>query len=177
MSASVDPVDPVETVRWTGRPRFATVVPEAVIGLGLAAGLLVMAVVSSESWILLLAPVGLAVPVWKLLVVTNTAFLVTDRAIYRKTGILARNVRRIGLERVQDSAYRQGIRGTLFGYGTVVVEAAGGGQIRFTAVKDPQAVRSLVGRRSGAATVPGRVEIWESVLAEVRAIRRAIVDR
>lgn len=174
MTVAVVPLDPDEEPVWSGRPRLATVVPEAAVGLVAVAASIAAAIALEEPALALVAIAGLALPARKLLVVTNTAFLVTDRACYRKTGVLSRDVRRIGLDRVQNSAFRQGIRGSLLGYGTVVIEAAGGGRVRFHAVEDPKAVRALVDSRIGVADVPGSVAQWEAVLAEVRALRAAL---
>lgn len=176
MTTAVVPVEPGETELWSGRPRLATVLPAAVLGVVIALVAIAAGTAAAEPRLALLAPVGLAAPAWKYLTVTHTAFVVTDRACYRKTGVLSRHVRRIGLARVQNSAYRQGLRGVVLGYGTVVVEAAGGGQIRFHAVREPREVRSLVDRRAGTADLPGSLERWEAVLEEVRALRTTLVD-
>lgn len=176
MTADVVPLDPDEAVLWSGRPRLAAVAPGAVAGVVVVAGALLAAWAADDLRLALVGLLGVAVAVRSLLVVTNTAYLVTDRACYRKTGVLSRDVRRIGLERVQNSASRQGVRGALFGYGTVVVEAAGGGRIRFHTVASPGTVRSILDRRAGGSAVPGSVESWEAVLEEVRALRTALVD-
>lgn len=174
MTAAVVPLDPDEESVWSGRPRLATALPDAAVGLVVVAASIAAASAFEAPALALVALAGLSLPVWKFLVVSNTAFLVTDRACYRKTGVVSRDVRRIGLDRVQNSAFRQGVRGSLLGYGTVVIEAAGGGRLRFHAVKDPKAVRARVDRRVGGAEVPGSVAQWEAVLEEVRALRAAL---
>ena len=59
---------------------------------------------------------------------------------------------------------------------SVVVEAAGGGSIRFHDIEDPREVHALVDRRAGVdgEWVPGSVEQWEAVFDAVRAWRAAI---
>ena len=167
---------PDEDVWWSGRPRLLSVLPAAVFGVALVAGAVAVFYLTRRPLPLVFAPAGVALGLWGYLVVTNTRFVVTDRAIYRKRGVFSRNVRRIDVSRVQNSSFRQGVRGKLFGYGTVVVEAAGGGSIRFHEIDDPREVRALVDRRAGADGdgVPGSVDQWEAVLAEVRAWRRAV---
>lgn len=161
-----------ESVVWSAHPRLMTVLPAALVGLALVVAGVAAAVVAGRPLALALVPVGLAVPAWKYLVVTHTRFVVTDRALYRKRGVFSRSVRRVGIERVQNSAFRQGMRGSLFGYGTVVVEAAGGGRLRFHDIEDPREVRALVDRRAGGGDgIPGSTAQWEAVLAEVRALR------
>ena len=167
---------PEEDVWWSGRPRLLAVLPAVVFGLALVVGGLAVFYVTREPLPLAFVPVGVGLALWGYLVVKNTRFVVTDRAVYRKRGVLSRNVRRIGVERVQNSSFRQGVRGTLFGYGTVVVQAAGGGSIRFHDIENPRDVRALVDRRAGSDDdgVPGSVDRWEAVLAEVRAWRAAL---
>ena len=176
MTAPAAVVLPDESVRWSGRPRLLSVLPAAAFGLALVVGAVAVFALTSRPLPLIFVPAGIALGVWGYLVVTNTRFVVTDRAVYRKRGVLSRDVRRIGLARVQDSSFEQGVRGSLFGYGTVVVRAAGGGSIRFHDVEAPREVRALVDRRADeeAAAIPGSVEEWQAVLAEVKAWRAAV---
>ncbi|WP_416839451.1 PH domain-containing protein [Haloferax sp. DFSO52] len=163
-----------ETTVWEGRPRIQTIIPALVFGGLLVVGAVTLATVTGESLIGLAALVGGLPPLWSYLRVVNTRFVVTDQALYRKTGILSRNVQRVSLDRVQNSTFSQGITGSLFDYGTVSVEAAGGGKIRFENVDDPQEVRDVIDRRLGRDELPGTVEQWTAVLDEVRALRAAL---
>ncbi|ELZ77238.1 PH domain-containing protein [Haloferax sp. Atlit-6N] len=165
-----------ETVRWAGRPRIQTVIPAAVVGGAIAVAAVAVAVVNDAPALALAALVGLLLPAWSYLRVTNTRFVVTDRALYRKSGVLSRTVQRVSLDRVQNSALSQGVAGSLFGYGTVSVEAAGGGAIRFEDVDDPGAVRDRIEGRDDrdGDELPGTVEQWVAVRDEVRALRAAL---
>jgi uncharacterized membrane protein YdbT with pleckstrin-like domain len=167
---------PEEDVWWSGRPRLRAVLPAAAFGLALVIGGLAVFYVTRRQLPLAFVPVGVALGLWGYLVVTNTRFVVTDRAVYRKRGVLSRDVRRIAVDRIQDSSFRQGVRGRLFGYGTVVVQAAGGGSIRFHEVENPREVRALVDRRAAddGDGVPGSVGQWQAVLEEVRTWRAAL---
>jgi uncharacterized membrane protein YdbT with pleckstrin-like domain len=163
-----------ETVLWHGHPRMASALPAVVVGL--LVGLVGVGIVLTDGQpaSLLLVPLGAVVAAWGYLRVVNTEFVVTDRALYRKTGIRSRSVARIALRRVQNSAFRQGLFGSLFGYGTIDVDAAGGGSIRFDSVVDAAAVRSLVEREADGDEIPGSVPQWEAVLAEVRSVRATV---
>ncbi|CQR50252.1 MULTISPECIES: PH domain-containing protein [Haloferax] len=165
-----------ETVRWAGRPRIQTVIPAAVVGAAIAVVSAAVAVVNDVPALALVALVGPLLPAWSYLRVTNTRFVVTDRALYRKTGVLSRTVQRVSLDRVQNSALSQGVTGSLFGYGTVAVEAAGGGAIRFDDVNDPGTVRDRIEGRDDRDSdeIPGTVEQWAAVRDEVRALRAAV---
>ncbi|KTG08239.1 PH domain-containing protein [Haloferax profundi] len=165
---------PDEVVVWEGRPRIQTILPSLVVGVVVVAGAIAGATVTNEPLVGLLGVFGVFLPVWSYARVTNTRFVVTDRALYRKTGILSRNVQRVSLDRVQNSTFSQGITGSLFDYGTVSVEAAGGGGIQFENVNDPRAVRTEIDRRLGGDELPGTVDQWTAVLDEVRALRTAL---
>ena len=176
MTAPAEIVLPAESLRWSGRPRLLSVLPAVIFGVALLVGAVAVFALTRRPLPLVFVPTGIGLGAWGYLVVTNTRFVVTDRAVYRKRGVLSRDVRRIGLDRVEDSSFEQGLRGSLFGYGTVAVRAAGGGSIRFHDVEAPRDVRALVDRQADAhdGGIPGSVEAWESVLAGVRAWRAAV---
>jgi uncharacterized membrane protein YdbT with pleckstrin-like domain len=125
---------------------------------------------------LALVVVGLLVAAYRVVEIRRTRYLVTTDALHVRSGVFGRRVARIGLERVQNSAYRQPLAGSVFGYGTVSVEAAGGGELAFRRIGNPREVRALVDRRVEIAAdpVPGTVEQWEAVLEEVRALGAAL---
>lgn len=163
-----------EAVVWDGRPRIQTVLPAVAVGVVVLAGAVAVGVALSEPLVSLVGLVGLAVPAASYARVTNTRYVVTDRALYRKTGVLSRRVQRVSVDRVQNSTFAQSITGSLFDYGTVTVEAAGGGEIRFEDVDDPREVRAVVDRRLGDDEIPGSLDQWTAVLDEVRALRAAL---
>lgn len=193
-STDVDAAIPLgshETVAWQGRPRTTVILPSALFGLLLAvAG--VVAALSLDTGLplvllsLALVLVGLALPLSHYLVVSNTTFLVTDRALYHKRGVLGRAVTQANLETVQNSSYSKGITGSLFGYGSVEFEIAGGSDLAFRDIHNPEPVRALVDRAtrnqdgiSGGrprsvrfSTIPGDLETWQEVRTEVQSIRR-----
>ncbi|ELZ91311.1 hypothetical protein C440_13394 [Haloferax mucosum ATCC BAA-1512] len=179
---SVDPADidewmvreSDETIVWAGGPRIQKVIPAAVASVAIVVGAAATAVSVGDSFVGLLGLTGFLPVLWSYLRVTNTAFVISDRALYRKTGILSRRVRRVSLEHVQNSTFSQGITGSLFGYGTVSVEVAGGGGIRFESVNNPQDIRDRIDSRLGGDEIPGTLEQWTAVLDEARALRAAL---
>jgi len=190
----VDPAIPLgedETVAWQGRPRTTVILPSALFGLLLvAAGVVAVLFLNTDLPFAILSGglvlVGLVLPLGHYLTVSNTQFLVTDRALYHKRGVLGRSVTQANLETVQNSSYSKGITGSLFGYGTVEFEIAGGSDLAFRDIHDPEPVRALVDRAtreqdgiSGgavgstrASAIPGDIESWRAVRSEVRSIRR-----
>ncbi|GGL37014.1 hypothetical protein GCM10009037_20620 [Halarchaeum grantii] len=174
-----------ETVAWTARPRLTRVLPAVLVGC-------VLAVAGVAGWLietplaLALVPVGVAVAAWRYLVNRHTQYVVSDDALYVKTGVLSRAVTQAALETVQNSAYTQSFTGSLFDYGNVGFELAGGGDLVFRGVPNPGEVRALVDRatqgdgiagESGSRdAVPGTVEQWRAIREEVRRFRRALDD-
>jgi uncharacterized membrane protein YdbT with pleckstrin-like domain len=178
-------LEPDEELLWAGRPRLSAAAGSVAAGLvlvaaGVAAGLFAAAGEIGPAGLALgvvLVLVGVQVPAWRLLTLRRTRYAISDRALYARSGVLSRRVVRMGLDRVQNSAYSQSALGGLFGYGTVGVESAGGGRsVRFVRIETPREVRALVDRRAALAgdSVPGTVEQWTAVLEEVRALRTAL---
>ncbi|WP_101297609.1 PH domain-containing protein [Halegenticoccus soli] len=169
-----------EEVRWRGRPRLARVLPAVGVGLAVVAAAAGLAALV-DPLALALAAFGLLPPLAAALRVTNTAFVLTGRTLWIKTGVLGRSVRRVPLSLVQNTASRQSVRGSLFGYGTVVAEVAGGPDAVLVDVPDPREVRELIDdgavNRGEKKEVPGSVDQWREVLAAVRRIRIAIEMR
>lgn len=167
-------VEPGETVEWSAHPRYMRAAPAVAASVLVAAVVVGLAVTVDPSAIvaLLVAPLPGA---YGYLSVVNTRFVVTDRAIYRKRGIVGVDVRTVELDRVQNTRSARGVLGNLFGYGTVEVEVAGGPDLRFYDVYDPDDVRRLVERLAGGRRdVPGSLEQWRAVREELRAIRRLL---
>jgi hypothetical protein len=169
-------LDPDEAVVWSGRPRLSTIVPAVVVGVVGLAAIAYAVVALGVSLALLALPLALAVPAYAYLQVRNTEFLVTDRAVYAKTGVVGRQVVQSSLAKVQNSSFSQDLFGSLFGYGTVRLEVAGGNDVDFYRIDDPEAVRRLVDQATGDA-IPGSLEQWRVVLEEVRALRTAVEAR
>ena len=168
-----------ERVVWEGRPRLSTIAGSLVGGVAalVAAGWLAA---TADPRLAAVGLVGLLVPLAAYLRIQRTTYLVTTRAIWVKTGVLGRSVRRITLSKVQNTAYEQSVRGSIFGYGTVTVEVAGGDDIDFRQVSDPRSVQEAIDDRVGRGSdrgVPGSPEQWQAVLSAVRAVREEIEAR
>lgn len=176
-----------EELLWSGTPRLSAALGAVAGGLVLVAAGLAGALwlppeasVLGRLVLLFLVPVGVAAPLYRVVELRRTRYAVSDEALYARSGVLSRQVRRMGLGRVQNSAYGQSVLGSMFGYGTVTVESAGGeAPVRFVRIETPREVRALVDRRADLARdeIPGTAEQWETVLSEVRALRRAVERR
>jgi uncharacterized membrane protein YdbT with pleckstrin-like domain len=167
-------LEPDEAVHWETHPRLLRAAPGILAGLAVAVAAVAAGVALDPRALagLLVAPLPAA---YASLRVVTTRYVVTDRALYRKRGILGIDLRSIEQTRVQNTRTIQGVFGTAFGHGTVEVEVAGGPDLRFADVQDPNDVRRRIERLGGGRrSVPGSVDQWRAVLAELRAIRRAL---
>ncbi|WP_394328388.1 PH domain-containing protein [Natrinema salaciae] len=159
-------LDADEEILWAGGPDRRTLIPAFAIGIPLSIVL-----------------IGLVIVVSEYLRVTNTHYVVTTRALYKKTGVLSRDVKRIEHEKVQDISYSQTALGTHFGYGTVEVSTAGGSgvEMAFNSVPDPkdlqQRISERINRERGeSADDRTKADVLEEILTELRAIRAAVED-
>jgi hypothetical protein len=102
-----------------------------------------------------------------------------------KRGVLTRSVTQANLETVQNSSFEQDITGSIFGYGAVTFEIAGGDDLSFRAIDDPRSIRGLVDRAAskndglsgddrGAPDIPGDLTQWQQIRDEIRAIRSSL---
>ncbi|WP_254529862.1 PH domain-containing protein [Natrinema gelatinilyticum] len=158
--------DADEELVWAASPDRRTLVPAFAIGIPLSIVLIGLVIIAGEY-----------------LRVTNTHYVVTTRALYKKTGVLSRDVKRIEHEKVQDISYSQSALGNYFGYGTVEVSTAGGSgvEMSFAAVTDPKAVQRLISERidrtrGEPASDQTSDDVLAAILEELRAIRAAVED-
>ncbi|MFC6755997.1 MULTISPECIES: PH domain-containing protein [Haloarcula] len=181
-----------ETVVWQGQPR------RRIVHLGVAAGVvLALVVLGSVSVIVssgalpttlsaavgvVLALLAFAVPaggawLWR----WSTRYVLTDAALYHRTGVLSLTVTELRLTKVQNTSYSQGIFGTIFGHGTVTVDTAGseGAELTLRQLDGPKAVHQRIAEAAGKANgerrdgIPGSLDTWKAVRAEVRRLRAA----
>jgi len=182
-----------EAVVWQGQPR------ERVVHLGVAAGVAVALVVLAGAYLTasngavpatLAAAVGVplallafAVPaggawLWR----WATRYVLTDAALYHRTGLLSLTVTELRLGKIQNTSYSQGLFGTVFDHGTVTVDTAGsqGAELTLRQLDGPKAVHQRIAEAAGDAkgergdVIPGSLDAWKAVRAEVRRVRAAI---
>ncbi len=150
-----------EEIVWVGGPDRRTLLPTLAIGIPLSIVL-----------------IGILIIVGEYLRIRNTVYVITDGAVYRKTGVLSRDVKRIDHEKVQDISYSQSALGSTFGYGTVQLTTAGGAgvEMAFRSVPDPRTVQQRISEQVGRHRDPGQGEgdVLEEILTELRAIRTAV---
>ena len=164
-----------EAITWEGQPRFSAALP----GIGVGVVVCGVATVAAAIVDLRLAAggvLGVGILAWSILRVRRTQYLLTTRALWSKHGVLGRSVQRVGLRKVQNTAYSQSITGSVFGYGTVTVEVAGGDDLRFRRIGSPETVQRTIADRTDGTDdeLPGSPAQWQSALQLVREVRTAV---
>ena len=157
-----------EEIRWSGKPHAISMTGGIVVGLVLSVFVIGLFLIAA-TW----------------LSRENTAYVVTNKALYRKTGILSRDVKRIEFEKVQNTSISQGVLGAQFGYGTVGIATAGssGTEMEYRSVPEPGEVQDLINHRihevktgEGGPEADGPDAVLEEILEELRRIRTALDD-
>jgi len=154
-----------EEIRWASTPHKYSLVSALVVGVPLS-----------------LVLVGIPIVVASYLQYKNTNYVVTNKGLYSKRGILSRDVKQIGFEKVQNISYSQSAIGSSLGYGSVEVSTAGGSgvELQFRSIPDPASVQELIAReidarqRDGADGDGDADDVLGEILVELRAIRSAV---
>lgn len=149
-----------EEVLWSGEPRIQSIIPAIIVGVPMTLFL-----------------VGPLIIIGAYLNLKNTDFLITTKGLYRKTGILSRNVKKITFDSIQDISFNQGILGNYFEYGNIQISTAGGSgiEMQFNAVNAPREVQELINREKNKSS-SGKKEGGNPVLEELKKIRKVLMD-
>jgi len=159
-------LDPDEEILWAGKPASETMYGAYLTGIPLIP----------------LLGLGLLVIVGAYLNRENTDYVITDKSVYKKKGVLSRSVSEVEYEKVQNTSFSAGVVGRSLGYGNVEISTAGGAGVEMTlrGVNDPQEVQKQLSRRvkevqGGRDRGDGETkpDVLEEILAELRAIRIA----
>lgn len=156
-----------EEIEWTGKPHFYSIVPALVIGLPLS-----------------LLLVGIPIVVGAYLNRENTDYVITTKGLYRKRGVLSRDVQQIEFDKVQNISFNQGPLGNYVGYGSVDISTAGGSgvEMQFRSVPDPKTVQERINRHirrsrdAPESEADSKADVLDQILAELQAIRAAVED-
>lgn len=172
-------LDPGEEVLWAGEPTKLRLVGTVATGVVLIPFLIGIV-------ILVFAPLSY-------LGIKHTDYVVTDRSLYVKRGILSTNIESVDLDRIQNTEFTQSFWGKQLGFGTIEISTAGssGADLSFDGVEDAREVRERISRaqrefagggRDGTGGGEGRAheerpanaDQLEDLVAELRATREAL---
>jgi uncharacterized membrane protein YdbT with pleckstrin-like domain len=159
-------LDEDETLVWSGKPHESSLIPALIVGVPLSIILIGLVIIGAAY-----------------LYRENTRYVVTTDALYRKSGVLSRDVQRIDFGKVQNTSYNQGFFGARFGYGNVDISTAGGSgvEMQFQSVPEPRHIQETINKRVKAQRGNSTREAGETksdvladILDELRAIRETI---
>ncbi|ELZ28117.1 hypothetical protein C475_04910 [Halosimplex carlsbadense 2-9-1] len=173
-------LEPGEEVVWVGEPTKLRMVGTLVTGVVLIPFLIGLV-------ILLFSPLSY-------LGIKHTDYVVTNRSLYVKQGILSTNIESVDLDRIQNTEFTQSFWGTQLGFGTIEISTAGssGADISFDDVEDARDVREEISRVQREAGGGGRdgtgggggsraddrraasADQLDELVAELRATREAL---
>lgn len=121
-----------EEIIWIGQPAFETLYGTIVTGV-------VLLVVLIGVLILIGVP-------FSYLRITNTDYVVTNKSLYVKRGVLSTNIETVDLDRIQNTEFNQSFWGKQFGYGKILISTAGssGAEITFDGIPDAATVRDRI---------------------------------
>ena len=160
-------LDDGEEIRWASTPHKYSLVPALVIGIPLS-----------------LVLIGIPILVASYFQYTNTNYVVTNRGLYSKRGILSQDVKQIGFDKVQNISYSQSAIGSSLGYGSVEISTAGGSgvELKFRSIPEPAGVQELITseidtRQQGTADdATDTDDVLDEILVELQAIRAAVTE-
>lgn len=160
-------LDDDEEIVWSATPHKASMVPVLLVGIPMS-----------------LILIGIPIVVGGYLSIQNTNYVVTTSGLYKKTGILSRDVQKIDFDKVQNISYTQGVIAKRYGYGNVDISTAGGGgvEMQFQAVPEPKDVQERINRliresKDGGRDEDGqrgKADVLDEILTELQAIRHAV---
>ncbi|MFC6837659.1 PH domain-containing protein [Halomarina ordinaria] len=138
-----------ESVVWSGHPSFYPVAMSLVVGAVLFVLGPISTVFLPDPWRLVgvvLVVAGLALIGWTYLSHRSTQYVITSNEVYKKTGLVSRQVTSLRMGRIQNTTFTQSFPQRLLSYGDVHIDTAGSGatEIVFESVTDPQRVSRLL---------------------------------
>lgn len=160
-------LDDDEEILWAGQPAPEVMYGAYLVGIPL----------------LPLLGFGLLIIASAYLTRKNTDYVITDKSVYKKTGIFSRSVSEVEYEKVQNTSFSVGVVGRYFGYGDVDISTAGGSGVEMSldGVSDPQDVQKRLSRRvkeiqggRGRDDEETKPDVLGEILTELRAIRVAV---
>ncbi|RRJ31001.1 PH domain-containing protein [Halocatena pleomorpha] len=138
-----------EQLVWNGHPSLRSVGGTFVVGLILiAVGIGIGALFEDVIRLLSLVPIGLGLFIAGVTYVNyrSVQYVLTAEEVYKKSGIISRNVVNIRLDRIQNTSYTQSLPERFLGYGHIQIDTAGtgGSDLILEDVPNPEHVNGLI---------------------------------
>lgn len=123
-----------ENIEWVGELAKESQIPKIIFGI--------MLLPAFGFGIFVLAGVYITI--------NYTTYGITDRALYKKKGLLSEKTKRVPLSKIQNTEYSRSFIEKQFNIGSVQVSSAGssGKELNFRAVSNPEDIRDLINRLS-----------------------------
>lgn len=153
-----------EEIRWLGNPAYASQIGSIVMGIMTIPFL-----------------IGILILVSTYVRINYTMYAVTDKALYRKKGLFSDNIKRVPLNKIQNTEYSRSWSEKKFGFGTVDISTAGssGTELSFSAVKDPESVQQLINNIKETRESKSKTEediSNDDIATEIRKTRNNMED-
>ncbi|MFW6048338.1 MAG: PH domain-containing protein [Candidatus Natronoplasma sp.] len=157
-----------EKVIWYGRRSWKSMIG-AIIALFIQLIFFVIIGIGSREEIFLLLGILILVIgiIGVVIKVIATEYVITDQRVCSRFGLIGRNTNEASFERIQDTAFNQGLLGRLLGYGDVGVRTAGtaGSEINFEGVSEPKRIqrkiRDMIERHEEDKEIKERIKRFE----------------
>lgn len=119
-----------ESIKWSGNPAIESQIGAIITGI-------------------IMLPffgVGIFILISTYIKVNYTTYAITDKALYKKRGMLSDKTKRVPLSKIQNTEYSRSFFEKQFGFGTVEVSSAGssGKELSFSSVSSPKDVQELI---------------------------------
>ncbi|ELZ02250.1 membrane-flanked domain-containing protein [Natrialba chahannaoensis JCM 10990] len=150
-----------ERIVWESRPHPVTMGIRMPIAVGLVLVGFILTGWSASDGMGLLTYVGIALALGGAIVALiqyvfwrNTHYVITSAELYKKHGVVSRDVTQFRLDRVQNATLQQSVVGRVLGYGTLTVYTAGSGdpELTFERVPQPQRASGVLSDELGEIT-------------------------
>ncbi len=157
-------LDDDEDIVWESRPHPIAIGSGLPIGVGVALLGVLLAGWGASNGIDPLTVTGVVVALAgtglvgaRYLVWTNTRYVITSSELYKKRGVISRDVTQFRLDRIQNTSLQQSTAGRLLGYGNLTVYTAGSGEpeLTFEQVPSPDRASSVLSDQLGRSAEGG----------------------
>lgn len=101
----------------------------------------------------------------------------TNQAVYLRTGLISRDVKRLPLRNIKDASFEQGFFGRIFGFGTVRISSTTiGGIVGYNCMPNPNEMVLTIGQAIDGAASRVNVENFPNQAPMHQAPAQTIIN-